>query len=60
MCPFARPLKIIIGRKKSLAAVHVRAAVARHVSFVDLCTWTVFVPFFWRVFERWYENRRGV
>ncbi len=54
MRPFAMPLKIIIGRKKLSAAVHVRAAVARRVLcvlFVDLGTWTVFAPFFWRVFE---------
>ncbi len=56
MRPFAVPLKMIIGRKKLPAAVHMRAAVARRMSFVDLHTWTVAAPFFWRVFERWYEN----
>ncbi len=59
MRPFAVSLKMIIGRKKSPAAVHVRAVVAWRVLFIDLRTWTVVAPFFWRVFERWYENQRG-
>ncbi len=45
---------MIIGRKKLLAAVHVRAAVTQRVSSVNLCMLTV------KGFERWYENQSGI
>ncbi len=56
----AVPLKMIIGRKKLPAALHVRAEVALCMSFVDWRTLTVFVPLFCRVYEQWYENQSGV
>jgi hypothetical protein len=60
MCPFGLPLKMIIGVKKSPAAVTVSAAVARFVPSVVFLTLTVFTPRFASVFELWYEKKKGV
>ena len=42
--PFLAPLKMRRGGSIFPEAVIVMAAVARFVSFVDLCTWTVLAP----------------
>jgi hypothetical protein len=54
------PLKIIIGVRKSLAAVMARATLTLFVWLDVLWTWMVFIPLFSRVLDEWYKKFRVV